>query len=199
MKYFVIFPNQFISAFMFIMCKYVALCSNQRQAFLPHRKGPRVCWSRVSQCSQNHLHLFQWHASTSNHRGGNQFFPSDATSSSFCVSPSLYPASRLTKKKNYIKILNIFHLLHEMNHSVFWCGSCWLEHRLERPGVKLFQRSIWLQLRIWTPSGLLGQAFDLLIHMYYFTANVHFDQLAEQADRWPKVCFFKCRLTPYTL
>lgn len=44
-----------------------------------------------------------------------------------------------------------------LNRSVFVCTSCWLEPRLERRGVKLSPRSIWLQPRTWTPSGLLGQ------------------------------------------
>lgn len=41
---------------------------------------------------------------------------------------------------------------------VFVCTSCWRELRLEQQEVKLSPRSIWLQPRTWTPSGLLGQA-----------------------------------------
>lgn len=52
-------------------------------------------------------------------------------------------------------------VLNALNWPMFVCSSYWLEHRLEQLGVKLFQRSIWLQPRTWTPFGLLGQAFML--------------------------------------
>lgn len=73
------------------------------------------------------------------------------------------------------------------NWSVFLCTSCWLELHLERQEVKLSPKSIWLQPRTWTPSGLLGQASL----SFYCSVNSIYSE-----TRWPIIqTSFYCLIT----